>query len=374
MDSKVKVAIVHDWYVASGGAEKVVKQIIDLYPHADLFSVVDFFNEEQRSEYLQGKRVTTTFIQKLPFAKSKYRNYLSLMPFAIEQLDLTSYDLVISSSHAVAKGVITGPDQTHICYCHSPIRYAWDLKFQYLKETGLDSGLKAWIAKKMLYKIRQWDLSTVNGVDYFIANSNFIKSRVWKAYRREAEVIYPNVEVEDFDLVKTKKDYYFTASRMVPYKKLDLIVKAFSKMPDKKLIVIGDGPDMAKIMKVKTNNIEILGYQTFDVLKEHLQNAKAFVFAAEEDFGIIPVEAQACGTPVICYGKGGLLETVENNKTGIHFDQQTELSIIDAVTRFESNYDTFDGEYIRNHSSKFSTEVFKQKFKRFVDDKMKARV
>ena len=366
MKKLLKVAIVHDWYVASGGAEKVLKQILDLYPNSDLYSVVDFFSDQQRTEFLKGKSVKTTFIQKLPFAKNKYRNYLSFMPFAIEQLDLTKYDLIISSSHAVAKGVITGPDQTHICYCHSPIRYAWDLKYQYLKESGLEKGLKGWFAKKMLFNIRQWDLSTSNGVDHFIANSNFIKNRIWKTYRRDAEVIYPNVEVNDFELTERKDDYYFTASRMVPYKKIDLIVKAFAQMPDKKLVVIGDGPDMDKVLKVQTDNVIILGYQPFSELKKYMQSAKAFVFAAEEDFGIIPVEAQACGTPVIGYGKGGLLETVEENKTGIYFQQQTEDAIINAVEKFEKDISAFSPKYIREHAEKFSTEVFKSKFDNFV--------
>ena len=306
----MKVAIVCDWLVTYAGAEKVLEQILNIFPEADIFALVDFLDEDNRS-FIKNKKVVTSFIQKLPKAKIKYRNYLPLMPLAIEQLDVTTYDLVISSSHCVAKGVITGPNQIHISYVHSPIRYAWDLQHQYLKESGLIKGVKGKIAKAILHYMRMWDVRTANGVDFFIANSEFIAKRIKKCYRREAAVIYPPVDVEAFKMREEKEDFYLTASRMVPYKKMDLIVEAFSRMPDKKLVVIGDGPDFGKIKSKATNNITLLGYQPFGVLKDYMQKAKAFVFAAEEDFGITPVEAQACGTPVIAFGKGGALETVK---------------------------------------------------------------
>ena len=360
-----KVAVVHDWFVEQGGAEKVVKQILAAFPEADIFATVDFLDKK---DCVHNKEIKTSFIQKLPKAK-RYQKYLPLMPLALESLDLRKYDIVISSSSSVAKSVLTGPDQIHICYCHSPMRYAWDLQEEYLEQVGAKKGVKSFIYRYLLYKMRNIDVRTSNSVDYFIANSNYIKRRIYKCYRRDATVIYPNVEVQDFRLVESKKDYYFTCSRLVPYKRIDLIVKAFSQMPDKKLIVIGDGPEMKKIKSFTTKNIELIGYQPFSVLKEHMENAKAFVFAAQEDFGIVPVEAQACGTPVIAYGKGGALETVIDGKTGIHFDEQSEKSLITAVHRFESLH--FCPSAIRAHAESFSTDRFLSEFKGFVHNKAK---
>ncbi|HDK9850228.1 TPA: glycosyltransferase, partial [Klebsiella pneumoniae] len=244
----------------------------------------------------------------------------------IEQLDVSKYNIILSSSHAVAKGILTGPDQLHISYVHSPIRYAWDLQHQYLREAGLDRGLKGKLARLILHKIRMWDYRTANGVDHLIANSKFISRRIKKVYGRDSDVIYPPVDVDRFSLVDEKEDFYFTASRLVPYKRIDLIVEAFSHMPDKKLVVIGDGSEMGKIKSKAARNIEILGYQSNEVMQSTMQKAKAFVFAAEEDFGITPVEAMACGTPVIAYGKGGVLETVKpvgyEAPTGVFFGEQ----------------------------------------------------
>ena len=366
----MKVAIVCDWLVTYAGAEKVLEQILNIFPEADIFALVDFLDEDNRS-FIKNKKVVTSFIQKLPKAKIKYRNYLPLMPLAIEQLDVTTYDLVISSSHCVAKGVITGPNQIHISYVHSPIRYAWDLQHQYLKESGLNKGVKGKIAKAILHYMRMWDVRTANGVDFFIANSEFIAKRIKKCYRREAAVIYPPVDVEAFKMREEKEDFYLTASRMVPYKKMDLIVEAFSRMPDKKLVVIGDGPDFGKIKSKATNNITLLGYQPFGVLKDYMQKAKAFVFAAEEDFGITPVEAQACGTAVFAFVKGRALETVkgldEENPTGIFFEEQSIKSIYMAVHDFEKHYDIFLSKNCRHNAERFSTEIFKEKFSYFIN-------
>jgi glycosyltransferase involved in cell wall biosynthesis len=274
----------------------------------------------------------------------------------------------VSSSYAVAKGVITGPEQTHICYCHSPARYAWDLQFQYLKESNMTTGLKSRIARYFLHKFRIWDTRTSNGVDVFVANSHFIKKRIYKCYRRDADVIFPPVDVSQFALKTDKQDFYLTASRMVPYKRIDLIVSAFCQMPARILKVIGDGPEMEKILKIAKghDNIEILGFQSNEMLVSHLQNAKAFVFAAEEDFGIIPVEAQACGTPVLAFGKGGCLETVKDKLTGLLFAEQTENSIIDAVNRFDSSSNLFDAEEIRSHAETFSSAHFQQCLKALI--------
>lgn len=371
----MKIAIVHEWFDSYAGSEKVLEQMLKVYPEADLFAVVDFLPQNKRW-FIQNKNVTTTFIQKLPKAKNKFRKYLPLMPLAIEQLDLRKYDLVISNSHCVAKGVISGPNQLHISYVHSPIRYAWDLQQQYLEEANLQHGLKGWVAKIILHYMRLWDSRTGNNVDYFISNSKYIAKRIQKCYRRTAQVIYPPVAVNDFTICKQKEDYYLTASRMVPYKKMDLIVEAFSKMTDKKLIVIGDGAQFEKVKSQakKFENIVLLGYQPFEVLKEKMQKAKAFVFAAEEDFGIVPVEAQACGTPVIAYGKGGALETVINydkeNPTGIFFKEQTADSIVNAVKIFEKNIKLFKPENCRKNAERFSEARFRNEFKQFIENKI----
>lgn len=371
----MKIAIVHDWFVTYAGAEKVVEQMLEVFPEADLFSLVDHLGDNRK--FIKNKEVKTTFIQKLPFSKKKYRNYLPLMPLAIEQLDLSKYDVILSSSHAVAKGVLTGPDQLHISYVHSPIRYAWDLQHQYLKEAKLEKGIKGFITKTILHKIRNWDYRTANGVDHFVGNSKFIGRRIWKVYRRESEVIYPPVDISAFTLHEHKEDFYVTASRMVPYKKIDLIVEAFASMPDKKLVVIGDGPDFEKVKSKAKGNVELLGYQSFEVLKDYMQRAKGFVFAAEEDFGITPVEAQACGTPVIAYGKGGATETVldlgHEKPTGLFFKEQTVESIVKAVDEFERNYDQFSTSNCRENSIRFSPERFKEELKNMVEERYKER-
>lgn len=361
----MKVAVVHDWLTDAGGAECVLREILDIYRDADIYTLVNFI-DYKNANYLKKHKIYTSFIQKLPLSKSKYRQYLPLMPYAIEQFDLSEYDLVISSSYCVAKGVITGPDQQHICYCHSPVRYAWDLQHQYLKETNKDKGLTGFLARYFLHKIRIWDIRSSFGVDTFIANSKFIARRIEKVYRRRAEVVYPPVNVNDFNLNEDKKDYYLTCSRLVPYKRIDLIAKAFTKMPDKKLVIIGSGPEYEKIEKIATENIELKGYLPFKDLKSYMEDAKAFIFAAEEDFGIVPVEAQACGTPVIAYGKGGSLETVIDGQTGVHFLNQNEAEIVKAVARFESI--TLDPKIIRQNAERFSIEVFKSNFLRIVRD------
>jgi glycosyltransferase involved in cell wall biosynthesis len=370
----LKIAVIHDWLTVNAGAEKVLQEILNVFPRADIFTV--YFDPDfvKSQDFLKDRKITQTFVGRLPFVKQKYRNYLPFMPIAIEQLDVSGYDLVLSSSHAVAKGVLTGPDQLHISYIYSPIRYAWDLQHQYLKESGLTIGLKGWIAKWILHKIRIWDYRTAAGVDHMIADSKFISKRIKKVYGRESVVIYPPVDVVGFGLVENKHDYYLTASRMVPYKRMDLIVEAFAKMPDKKLVVIGDGPEMDKIKSFATSNVQILGYQSFEVLRTHMQNAKAFVFAAEEDFGITPLEAQACGTPVIAYGKGGALETVvdcsdTNKATGIWFKEQTVDSLISAVDKFENLSVPISPRVCRAHSETFGVNRFRSEILSFATRK-----
>lgn len=373
MSKIINTAVVADWLVTYAGAERVLCEMLKTVPHADLYAVIDFIDETTRKKHFQGKLAQTTFIQHLPFAQKKYRNYLPFMPYAIEQLDVSKYDVVISSSHAVAKGILTGPDQLHISYVHSPIRYAWDLQHQYLNELHLNKGLKSLIIRWLLHKIRMWDHRTSNGVDHFVANSKFIARRIKKVYGREADVIYPPVNTDMFQPKNNKDDYYVTASRMVPYKKIDLIVESFSHMKDKKLVVIGDGPDMEKIKAKASSNIEILGYQNNDVMQEYMRNAKAFVFAAEEDFGNTPVEAQACGTPIIAFGKGGALETVvgknAENPTGVFFEEQKIESVVTAVNSFEREQHIYTPENCRLNALKFSTDRFNQEFSKYIEDK-----
>jgi glycosyltransferase involved in cell wall biosynthesis len=365
----MKVAIVCDWLITYAGSERVLEQMLKCYPDADLFAVVDFLPPGQRG-FIMDKPVTTTSIQHYPFARRLYQKYLFKMPLAIEQLDLSGYDLVISSSHAIAKGVITGPGQLHLCYIYTPIRYAWDMQNQYLEESGLTRGLLSWAVRRMLFSIRQWDVRTANGVDAFVADSRFIARRVWKVYRREVSVIYPPVDVERFALHEKKEDFYLTASRLTPYKKVSLIVRAFAGMPGRRLIVIGDGPEMKKIRRDATPNVTILGYQPSEVLVDYMQRARAFVFAAEEDFGIVPVEAQACGTPVIAFGEGGATETVRDGTTGIFFGEQTVESLTEAVHRFEAM--VFDPRGCRANAVRFAPERFRQEFSAFVEHEWQA--
>lgn len=368
----MKVALVHEWLTVIAGSESCFKEFANIYPEADIFVLVSDEKSLKKLD-IAPSRVTNSFIQKLPKSRTKWKNYLPLFPYAVEQFDLSDYDLIISSSHAVAKGVITNANQIHICYIYSPIRYAWDLYHQYLDESNLKKGIKGFIVKSVLHYIRKWDRTTSNNVDEFIPISKYIEKRVWRTYRRESyKVIYPPVAVNEFTLKEEKEEFYLAASRLVPYKKIDLIVDAFSQMPEKKLIVIGDGPDLNKITEKANKNVTVLGYQSFEVLKDHMQRAKGFVFAAEEDFGIIPIEAQACGTPVIAFGKGGSLETVkgkfigqqiEEHDTGVYFGEQNIDSLVDAVIYFEENYGKFSARKIREFALTFDKEIFMQNVK-----------
>ena len=375
--SAKEMVFVHDWLTTYAGAERVLEQMLATFTQADLFALCDFLPSEER-EFLQNRQPKTTFIQRLPGAAKHYRNYLPLMPLAIEQLDVSGYETVMSSSHAVAKGVLTGPDQLHLCMCYSPVRYAWDLQHQYLRESNLEHGVKSLMARLILHYIRLWDARTPNGVDAFMAISEFIARRIRKVYGRVSKVIYPPVDVAAFTLREQKDDFYLTASRMVPYKKIPLIIEAFAAMPDKRLVVIGAGPEFARCKAVATPNIELLGYQPFEVLRDHMQRARAFVFAAEEDFGIVPIEAQACGTPVIAFGKGGACETIAGIPahaqpemgqalTGMFFAEQTAPAIRAAVERFESMREAFTPQACRENALRFAPERFRAEFEAFVE-------
>lgn len=360
----MKIAIVHDWLEKYAGSERVLEQIVDLFPEADLFSLVDFL--EDRS-FIKNKKVHTSFIQKFPLAKKYFRYYLPLFPLAIENLDLSNYDLIISSSHCVAKSVKKHKNQIHISYVHTPVRYAWDLREAYLEGAGLNRGIKKLLANLVLDYIKKFDLRTAERVDYFIANSQFVRERIKRIYGRDAHIIYPPVDVNRFSLNEKKEDFYLVVSRLEPYKKVHLIVEAFTRMPDKRLVVIGDGSQMKKIKEIAGRNIEILGYQKDEVVKEYMEKAKAFIYAAEEDFGIVMVEAQSAGTPVLAYRKGGASEIIIEGVTGLFFDSQTPDAIIEAVKKLEKSYDKFDFKEIRKNSLRFSIERFRKEFKEFVD-------
>ncbi|MBA2849528.1 glycosyltransferase family 4 protein [Thermosulfuriphilus ammonigenes] len=364
----MKVSLIHDWLVTFGGAESVLESIYELYP-GSIYTLV-FNREPFKGTIFESCEIYTSFIQNLPKSEKKYRNYLPFFPLAVEQFDLSSSDLILSISTCVAKGVLTRSDQLHICYCCTPVRYAWDLYYSYLNSTGLNKGFRGMLAKIILHYIRMWDISTVNRVDFFVTLSHSIKRRIKKIYGRDSEVIYPPVNTNKFNVFSDKDNFYLTVSRMVPYKKIDLIVDAFTQMPEKKLVVIGDGPDLKKIKLKAKKNIEILGFQPFEVLKTYMERAKALVFAAEEDFGIVTVEAQACGTPVIAFGKGGATETIIDGKTGLFFKEQTVSSLIEAILKFEKIEDKFDPQVIRSNAERFSKERFKKEFKDFVDGKI----
>lgn len=326
--------------------------------------------EKLQGTYFQNLEIKSSFIQRFPKAATKYKSYLPFFPLAIEQFDLSAYDVVLSSSHCAAKGVITSPDQLHICYCHTPMRYAWDLMHEYLRESRLEKGVKGALARFFLHYLRGWDFSSSRRVDHFVVNSAYVARRVAKFYGRQATVIPPPVDLSYFQMEGKKDSYYLTASRFVPYKRIDLIVEAFSQMPDQKLVVIGDGPDWEKVKGKAKGNIELLGYQPDAVLKEHLQKAKGFVFAALEDFGILPVEAMACGTPVLAYGKGGARETILDGTTGLFFPEQTPHAIQEAIGRFERA--EFDPRRCRQRAEMFSQERFKAQFQQFVLEKYSA--
>ncbi len=357
----MRIALVHDWLVSIGGGEKALQGIHELFP-GDIFTL--FHNPKKlKGTYFDDKKIIPSSLQKLPFALKKYQNYLPLFPFAIEQFDLSEFDLIISSSHCAAKGALTHADQFHICYCFTPVRYAWDLYHQYLDQTRLKKGAKGLIAKLILHYFRMWDKSSCTQVDAFIAISKYVAARIEKIYGRSASVIYPPVNTNYYALEENKEDYYLSASRMVPYKRIDLIVDAFSQMPNRKLVVIGDGPEMKKIKSIAGKNIEILGHVSDQTMRQYMQKAKGFVFAALEDFGILPVEAQSAGTPVIAFGKGGSLETVGEG-CGVFFQKQDVPSLIDAIDRFEKM--SFDPISIRKHAMKFSVERFQQEFQNLV--------
>ncbi len=361
----MRIAIVHDWLDTWGGAELALAELLALYPDADVFTLVDFMAPADHARLGTGT-IRTSFIQRLPFARKRFRRYLPLFPRAVEQFDVSGYDVVISSSHAVAKGVRTSPTQLHICYCYTPMRYAWDLQEDYLRQVGLDRGLKGLAVRRMLAHLREWDIASAARVDHFVAISQTIADRIRRSYGRESTVIFPPVAVSGRPIADERGDAYVTVSRLVPYKRVDLIVSAFRLLPDRKLIVIGDGPEMDRVRSAAGPNVRLLGRVEDDERDRWLATARAFLFAADEDFGIAPLEAQAHGTPVIAFGRGGAAETIRGldtaQPTGVLFNEQSPESIAAAVRTFEANAHRISAVACRANAALYSAQRFRDEF------------
>lgn len=368
--SGARIAIVFEWFQRFGGVERVVAEMREVFPDADLFALVHD-PDALVGTPLEGVPVRTSFIQRLPRAKEKYRAYLPLMPLAVEQFDLRPYDLVLSSSHTVSKGVLTRADQLHVSYTHTPVRYAWDLYHDYLEDAGLTRGLKGAVARGVLHYLRLWDVAAANRVDVYLANSDYVARRIEKLYRRPAHKIYPPVEIGRFRHDAPRDDFFVTVSRLVPYKRMDLMVEAFTRLGEP-LVIIGDGPDLERLRRAAGPNVSLIGYQPDEAIVDHLQRARAFIFAANEDFGIAPVEAQAAGCPIIAYGKGGALETVIGyptpGATGVFFEEQTSEALAEAVGLFEANADMFSPASCRSNAERFGSERFRREFRATVEE------
>ncbi len=365
----MRVAIVHDWLYTIGGAERVLQEMLRCYPEADVFCLFDFLTPEDRAR-IGLKRTTPSFLQKFPFMQRAHRAYLPLMPLAIEQLDLSSYDLILSSSYAVAKGVLAGPDQLHVSYVHSPIRYAWDLQHAYLARNR--NPVTRFLARPLLHRLRIWDTRTANGPDLMLANSHFVARRIRKVYGREAKVLYPPANLSTSEHGAVKGNHFLAASRLVPYKNIEAIVRAFDTLPDQQLIVAGDGPEAAHLKKIAGANVTFAGFVSDAALRDLMATARAFIFAAEEDFGIISVEAQSEGTPVLALGRGGSCETVVDGRTGLFFDAPEPSAIAASVRQFIAREGEFIAENCREQAARFSAERFRQDFRAHVNETISA--
>lgn len=364
----MRVAIVHDWLYVRGGAERVLGEILRCFPGADVFTLFDVLSPEDRAK-IGFDKAQVSFLQKMPFIGTRHRHYLPLMPLAIEQFDLSSYDLIISSSYAVAKGVLTGPDQLHISYVHSPMRYAWDLQHAYLRESGFARGFKSGLARMILHYMRIWDCRTAHGPDAIIANSGFVARRIKKIYGRGAAVIHPPVNLSRQTLDLPRGTHFLAASRLVPYKNIEAVVRAFASLPDLELIVAGDGPEAERLRSLATPNVSFVGFVSDEKLRNLMATARAFVFAAEEDFGIVMVEAQSEGTPVLALGRGGAREAVSTapgQRTGMFFDVPEPAAIADCVRQFVGEEETFSRAVCRDWARRFSADQFRTAFTSFV--------
>ena len=364
----MRVAIVHDWLTGIRGGERVLEALLELLPEADLFSLMAF--PDRLSPALAARPVHVSFVQNLPFVRARYRYYLPLFPRAVESFDLSPYDLVVSSSHGVAKGAVKRPGALHISYVHTPMRYVWGMLDQYFADGGLGAFRRA-AASTVLGPLRVWDRRTASRVDHFLANSENVARRIRSCYGREATVIYPPVTLGPFDARPRKRDRYVTVSRLVPYKRVDVLAAAFAHLPGRELVIVGEGPERNRIEAAAGSNVTLVGHASDERRDEILHEARAFLFAAEEDFGIAPLEAQAAGVPVIAYGLGGVRETIrgldDREPTGVFFDAQTPEAVADAVLRFEANEARFDAATCRRNAERFSVERFRREFAAHVE-------
>ncbi|MGQ3058005.1 MAG: glycosyltransferase [Nevskia sp.] len=357
----MKIAIVHYWIMSWRGGEKVLEALVKRFPNADVYTHV-YDPEVVAASPLAGKTLRTTFIHRLPFAKRLYQKYLPLMPIALEQLDLSGYDLVISTESGPAKGVIVPPETAHICYCFTPMRYVWDMYHEYLAHVGWFTRL---MMRPLIHYLRLWDRLSADRVDHFLADSAFVARRINKFYRREAEVLYPPIEIDEFQQSELHEGFYLIVGALVRYKKADLAVRAFNRL-GLPLVVIGDGELYDEIQAMAGPNIKVLGRQSRTVILDHYRRCKALLFPGVEDFGIVPLEAMASGKPVIAYARGGALETVIDGITGLHFHAQTEDSLIAAVQRIEDGEIRFQADAIRSHAARFDIAHFNEQLTRFI--------
>ncbi len=360
----MKIAIVHYWITSWRGGEKVLEALVERFPAADIYTHV-YDPEVVAASPLAGKNIRTTFIHRLPFAKRLYQKYLPLMPIALEQLDLSGYDLVISTESGPAKGVIVPPETAHICYCFTPMRYVWDMYHEYLAHADWFTRL---MMRPMIHYLRLWDRLSADRVDHFLADSAFVARRINKFYRREAEVLYPPIKIDEFQLSESHEGFYLIVGALVRYKKADLAVRAFSRL-GLPLVVIGDGELFDEIKAVAGSNVRVLGRQSRAVILDHYRRCRALVFPGVEDFGIVPLEAMATGKPVLAYARGGALETVIDGVTGLHFHQQTEEALRAAVQRMEDAEVSFDAAAIRNHAAAFDLAHFNRKLTTFIRER-----
>lgn len=377
----MKIALVHDWLTGMRGGEKVLEVFCELFPHARLYTLLH--NKGSVSYTIESMDIRTSFVQCLPLIKNKYRHYLPIFPKAIERFDLRGYDLVLSSSHCVAKGVITGSETLHICYCFTPMRYIWDLYDQYFDKKRSNLFTR-WAVSHVLDYLRKWDVASSKRVDKFIAISKYIADRIKENYGRESDIIFPPVDSAYFKPTPSNGDFYLMVSPLAPNKRVDIAIKAFNKI-NLPLKIIGSGQEEKKLGKMAGKNITLMGWQPDEIVKEHYLNCKALIFPGVEDFGIVPLEAQACGKPVIAYGKGGALETIisldrdklriksengqSNNATGLFFYEQTPESLAHAVHHFEEVKDVFDKQQIRKNAESFDRVIFKDKIKNYIEQK-----
>lgn len=358
-NNKLKVAIVHDWLVSYAGADRVVDCMHHVFPDAPIYTLV--YDKDKMPAWFRDYDIRTTWIQKLPFATRLYKKLLPLMPGAFEALDLSEYDLVLSSSSSCSKGVITRPDAVHICYCHTPIRYVWD--FYYTYRANANPLVRA-VMPGQMHKLRQWDKCAADRVDYFIANSRYIAQRIKKYYRRDSDVIYPCVHINQSPFVE-KEDFYLVVGRFTWYKRIDLAVAACTKL-GRRLVVIGSGDEESRLRAIAGPTVEFKGGGLSDEeVRDYYLRAKAFLFPGEEDFGITPVEAQSAGTPVLAYGRGGACETVEDGRTGLLFHAQTVDSLAECIEKFEAEGVACTKEEIRAHSLRFSEERFEAQLRAY---------